>query len=181
MDTKKLAKIIKLIIEQELKRQLPKLVKEGVQKVLNESAHVTKKQVVKEEVEQDPFSLANAMLDEDRLSSGNKESSVPVTKRKKKHFTSNSVLNDILNETTPFQGSQRINETTDTLNFGTNLAQGGTEVLNTVAAGQMGRKTAQESVGSNSKGMGVETGLPALDRILNRDNSELVKKFATRK
>ena len=26
-------------------------------------------------------------------------------------------------------------------------------------------------------GLGVRTGLPGLDRILNRDNSELVKKF----
>jgi len=26
-------------------------------------------------------------------------------------------------------------------------------------------------------GLGVQTGLPGLDRILNRDNSELVKKF----
>ena len=29
----------------------------------------------------------------------------------------------------------------------------------------------------NKTGLGVKTGLPGLDKILNRDNSELVKKF----
>jgi hypothetical protein len=29
----------------------------------------------------------------------------------------------------------------------------------------------------NRGGLGVTTGLPGLDRILNRDNSELVKRF----
>jgi len=32
-------------------------------------------------------------------------------------------------------------------------------------------------VGAKKTGLGVQTGLPGLDRILNRDNSELVKKF----
>ena len=32
-------------------------------------------------------------------------------------------------------------------------------------------------VGTKKTGLGVQTGLPGLDRILNRDNSELVKKF----
>ena len=184
MDTKKLAKIIKLVVEQELKRQLPQLVKEGVQKVLNETKTVTKKRVVKEEVEQDPFSLANAMLDEDRLLTEDGHTpqveNVVAPIKEKKHYTSNSVLNDILNETVPFNGANAINEQTDTLNFGTNLAQGGKDVLNTVAAGQMGRKTVQETGSPTTGGLGVNTGLPGLDRILNRDNSSLVKKFKTR-
>jgi hypothetical protein len=36
----------------------------------------------------------------------------------------------------------------------------------------------QQMASTQSKtGLGVQTGLPGLDRILNRDNSELVKKF----
>ena len=31
--------------------------------------------------------------------------------------------------------------------------------------------------GSKTGGLGVQTGLPGLDKILNRDNSELVKRF----
>jgi hypothetical protein len=31
--------------------------------------------------------------------------------------------------------------------------------------------------GDRQGGLGVQTGLPALDRVLNRDNSALVKKF----
>ena len=34
--------------------------------------------------------------------------------------------------------------------------------------------------GPSKNGLGVTTGLPGLDRILNRDNSELVKKFSKR-
>jgi len=180
MDTKKLAKIIKLIVEQELKRQLPKLVKQGVHKVLKETKRipVTKRTQVIEE-EQDPFSLANAMLDEDRVTSGQVENVVqPI--REKKHFTSNSALNEVLNNTVPFNSAQRGTGTPDTISFGTNLAQGGTEALNQVAAGQMGKKPIS-SFGNENGGMGVQTGLPGLDRILNRDNSELVKRFKTRK
>jgi hypothetical protein len=33
------------------------------------------------------------------------------------------------------------------------------------------------SSGPKKQGLGVTTGLPGLDRILNRDNSELVKRF----
>jgi len=33
------------------------------------------------------------------------------------------------------------------------------------------------SQGGPKRGLGVSTGLAALDRVLNRDNSELVKKF----
>jgi hypothetical protein len=32
-------------------------------------------------------------------------------------------------------------------------------------------------VGGKKQGLGVTTGLAGLDRILNRDNSELVKRF----
>ena len=33
------------------------------------------------------------------------------------------------------------------------------------------------SRGPSKQGLGVNTGLPGLDKILNRDNSSLVKKF----
>jgi hypothetical protein len=33
------------------------------------------------------------------------------------------------------------------------------------------------SRGPGKQGLGVKTGLPGLDKILNRDNSSLVKKF----
>ena len=180
MDTKKLAKIIKLIVEAELKRQLPSLVKEGVQKVLNENRQVpVTKEVIEEE--QDPFSLANAMLDEDRNTNNSQVENITNSVQEKKHFTKNSVLNEILNQTTPFSSAQR--NPADTLSFGTNLAQGGTDAMTAVGNGQMGYKTPSEVPGTPKPegGLGVSTGLPGLDRILNRDNSALVKKFKTRK
>ncbi len=65
MDTKKLAQLIKLVVESEIKKQLPKLVTEEVNKrmkVLQE----TKSTSIIEEVEQDPFALAEAMLVRER-------------------------------------------------------------------------------------------------------------------
>ena len=176
MDTKKLAKIIKLIVEAELKRQLPKLVKEGVKKQLSEmkQAPVTK-EVIEEEL--DPFSLASQMLDDDREQNGG------IPEAEQKHFTKNSVLNEILNNTTPFNSSQRGTTTgMDTLSFGTNVAQGGMDAVTAVGNGQMGFQSPAEVQGTPKPagGLGVKTGLAGLDRILNRDNSELVKKFKTR-
>ena len=179
MDTKKLAKIIKVIVDHEIKKKLPALIEIGVKKVLKESIQFPVAQQIQEIEEADPFSLANAMLDEDRLSSGQVENVVAPIKERRK-LSKNSVLNDILNETKPFNSSQRINESMDTMAFGTNLAQGGTEALKSVAAGQMGRQPASSNTAPNN-GNKISTGLPGLDRILNRDNSELVKRFKTRK
>ncbi len=44
-------------------------------------------------------------------------------------------------------------------------------------AAQMGYGDIPSAGGSKKSGLGVQTGLPGLDRILNRDNSALVKKF----
>lgn len=181
MDTKKLAKIIKVIVEHELKKQLPKLIEKGVERKLNEMKLVTKttKHEILEE-EQDMFSLANAVLDNDRNNSNQVENTIsPIVKPRK--LSTNSMLNKILNETAPFSSKHR--NPTDTIQFGQNLAAGGADALNASMASNMGLSTANANPTSNGNGggMGVKTGLPGLDRILNRDNSALVKKFATRK
>jgi hypothetical protein len=62
-----------------------------------------------------------------------------------------------------------------TVSMGTSLGAGGTDALRAQMAHKMGY---QQMASTPSKtGLGVQTGLPGLDRILNRDNSELVKKF----
>ena len=53
---------------------------------------------------------------------------------------------------------------------------GGTDALRAQMAAKMGYGDMSPS-GGNRGGLGVTTGLAGLDRILNRDNSELVKKF----
>jgi hypothetical protein len=206
MDTKKLAQLIKLVVESEIKKQLPKLVTEEVNKrmkVLQE----TKSTSIIEEVEQDPFALAEAMLVRER-----KTQSVQPTKQPQKHFSKNSAINEILNQTQPFsaaqrtagpvgggssvldnfQTTQRVNESytnshipnymdaepdiDGTLNMSSTLGAGGVDAMRATMAAKMGYGDMGGST-SNRGGLGVTTGLAGLDRILNRDNSELVKKF----
>ena len=206
MDSKKLAQLIKLVVESEIKKQLPKLVTEEVNKrmkVLQE----TKSTSVIEEVELDPFALAEAMLVRERQSQ-----SVQPTEKPQKHFTKNSAINEILNQTQPFSAAQRtagqagggssvldnfqttqpVNESyanshipnymdaepdiDGTLNMSSTLGAGGIDAMRNQMAAKMGYGDMGGS-SSNRGGLGVTTGLAGLDRILNRDNSELVKKF----
>ena len=71
-----------------------------------------------------------------------------------------------------------VNESMDkTVSFSQQGAGAGLEGMRTSMAAQMGYGDFQPSGGSKKQGLGVSTGLAALDRILNRDNSELVKRF----
>ena len=201
MDTRKLAKVIKLVVERELKRQLPKLIKEGVNKVLNEQKRKAPKQrkskVIQEEVEVDPFSLANSMLDSDRITTvGTSHRNIEHNEEipAMKQLSKNPVLNEILNNTQPFQDRggppqydtpAPINENHEdmdkTLNFDSNIGAGGAEGMRTQMAAKMGYGGYGNPSTTKKEGLGVSTGLPGLDRILNRDNSTLVKQFKTRK
>ena len=205
MDTKKLAKIIKVIVEKEINAKLPALIQEGVKAELkkmgleqNPSATkiVAEEKWMDEEV--DMFALADSVIEEDR-----KQSVAP-----KKQFTKNSAINEILNQTTPFSAAQRagvvsqpsvldklpqINEVS--ANGGemeewpmmggspvtSKNAQAGMGMTRAEIAAKMGYGDMANPSGGNAGGLGVQTGLSGLDRILNRDNSELVKKFRTRK
>jgi hypothetical protein len=201
MDSKKLAQIIKLVVEQEIKKQLPKLVKEEVEKkmkVLQERAISNV-----EEIEQDPFALAESLLQKDRQ----------VQTTQQKQFTKNPTINEILNQTQPFTAAQRtagpigggssildnfqqqpINEgyanthipnymdvepdIDETISFNNPVtAQVGLGAMRNQMAAKMGYGDMVAGGGSRQGGLGITTGLAGLDRILNRDNSELVKKF----
>jgi len=191
MDTKKLAKLIKVIVEAEvaknherfLTKTFPKILEEEVSRrmkvLLEERGGVaaSSSQIVEEEV--DPFQMAEQVLQEERQQ--------PQTQ-----FTKNAVLNEVLNNTKPFTSAQRkggveqksvldkfqqpVNESMDkTVSFTQTTAGGGLESMRAQMASQMGYGDIKK--GPSKTGLGVQTGLPGLDRILNRDNSELVKKF----
>ena len=191
MDTKKLAKLIKVIVEAEvakkhesfLTKTFPKILEEEVNRrvktLLEEKGGVadSSTQIVEEEV--DPFQIAEQVLQEER-------------QQPKKQFTKNTVLNEVLNNTKPFSAEQRkgtpttksvldnfqqpVNESMDkTVTFNSQGAQGGTDMMRAQMAQKMGYGDLKK--GPSKTGLGVQTGLPGLDRILNRDNSALVKKF----
>ena len=213
MNNKQLIKVIKALVEVEvakkqelfLSKTFPKILEAEVSKRLLEVTKTSKK-VLKKKV-QDPFDMANEALRMEQSATV-----VPIqenTQAPQRTFSKNAVLNQVLNQTTPFSKAQRsgqgggasvldglpqqtqqpiVEENThipsymdaepdidQTVSMGTSLGAGGTEALRAQMAHKMGY---QQMASTQSKtGLGVQTGLPGLDRILNRDNSELVKKF----
>ena len=193
MDSKQIAKLIKVIVEAEvakkheqfLTKTFPKILEEEVNRrvktLLEEKGGVatSSTQIVEEEV--DPFLMAEQALQEER-------------EQPKRQFTKNSVLNEVLNQTQPFTAEQRkgtpttksvldnfqqepVNEGMDkTVTFTQQGAGAGLDGMRASMAAQMGYGDMKSS-GVRKTGLGVQTGLPGLDRILNRDNSELVKRF----
>ena len=213
MNNKQLIKVIKALVEVEvakkqtlfLSKTFPKILEAEVSKRLLEVTSVPKK-ALKKKV-QDPFDMANEALRVEQSATV-----VPIQENiqaPQRTFSKNAVLNQVLNQTTPFSKAQRsgqgggasvldslpqqtqqpiVEENThipsymdaepdidQTVSMGTSLGAGGPEALRAQMAHKMGYQTVGTQ--SNKSGLGVQTGLPGLDRILNRDNSELVKKF----
>ena len=185
MNNKQLIKVVKALVEVEvakkhekfLTEQFPAILAEAVKGTINPS-NKTITNVVNEEV--DPFKMAEQVLQTER------------EEPPKRNLSKNPTLNEVLNNTTPFSAEQRkgtpttksvldkfqqpVNESMDkTVTFNSQGAQGGTDMMRAQMAQKMGYGDVRR--GHNKQGLGVQTGLPGLDRILNRDNSELVKKF----
>ena len=189
MDSKQLVKVIKTIVEAEvaknhekfLTKTFPKILEEEVNKRLKEvkgGIVPSSTQLVEDDVV-DPFEQAEIALQEERT-------------QPKRQFTKNEKLNEVLNNTKPFSAEQRkgtpttksvldnfqqpVNESMDkTVTFNSQGSQGGTDMMRAQMAQKMGYGDIKQQ--PSKTGLGVQTGLPGLDRILNRDNSELVKKF----
>ena len=189
MDSKQLVKVIKVIVEAEvakkhekfLKTQFPAILDEAVKSKMKTLKKTTTKKVVSEEV--DPFEMANQVLQNER------------EEQPKIQFSKNAAINEVLNNTQPFSKEQRsggvqkksvldnfqqqtVNESMDkTVEFTQQGAGAGLDGMRTSMAAQMGYGDMPGVGGSKQGGLGVQTGLAGLDRILNRDNSALVKKF----
>ena len=175
MDVRKLRKLIERVVAKEVKKQLPIWLEQMG------TAHSNKRLTEVDEVEVDPFKLANAVLEQDR---GVVNSTSPPNV-KMKRLSSNPMLNEILNETTPFNMTPMdsaipVDSDDKTVNFDTNIAESGIDGLKAQMAQKMGYGDVAPINTPENSGMGVTTGLSGLDRILNRDNSELVKRFKTR-
>ena len=163
MNTDKLLKAIQILIKEELKEQLPALIKEGVKaemkKMLAEGKQPAKPKTT-------GLSMAKAMLDDELI-----EESVSTKVVPQKQFSKNPMINQILNETRG--GIPQGDGGFRTMSFG----QGdmGSIVGKTAIAEKMGYGDLAK--GPSPTGLGVNTGVPELDKALNRDYSELVKRF----
>lgn len=193
MDSKKLVKVIKTIVEAEvakkheafLTKTFPKILEEEVSRRINSIGSKENLSLSTISEELDPFEKVNEVLEKERA------------KQPQKHFTRNEKINEVLNNTKPFTKEQRaggtatksvldnlpqqpVNEGMDkTVSFdSTDVAMGGgvPPNLQHSMAAKMGYGDIPTQ-GSRKGGLGVSTGLAGLDRILNRDNSALVKKF----
>ena len=162
MNTDKLLKAIQILIKEELKEQLPALIKETVRaevkKLIAEGKQPAKSQPI-------GLSMAKAILEDDVVMESVKE------KVEQKKFSKNPMINQILNETRG--GIPQGDGGFRTMNFG----QGdmGSIVGKTALAEKMGY--GDMAKGPQPTGLGVNTGVAEIDKALNRDYSELVKRF----
>jgi len=163
MDTDKLLKAIQILIKEELKEQLPALIKETVRaevkKLIAEGKQPAKSQPI-------GLSMAKAILEDEPIVESVQQKHAPH-----KQFSKNPMINQILNETRG--GIPQGDGGFRTMNFG----QGdmGSIVGRTAIAEKMGYGDLAK--GPSPTGLGVQTGVPELDKALNRDYSELVKRF----
>ena len=162
MNTDKLLKAIQILIKEELKEQLPALIKETVRtemkKMIAEGKQPAKPKTT-------GLSMAKAMLDDETIMESVASKVTPT-----KQFSKNPMINQILNETAmaPSTGDGY-----RTMSFG----QGdmGSIVGRTAIAEKMGYGDLAK--GPQPTGLGVNTGVAELDKAFNRDYSELVKRF----
>ena len=163
MNTDKLLKAIQILIKEELKEQLPALIKESVQKEVKRLLSEGKQPV---QPKNTGLSMAKAMMEDEPIQESVQQKHAPH-----KQFSKNPMINQILNETAmaPVTGDGGFR----TMNFG----QGdmGSIVGRTAIAEKMGYGDLAK--GPSPTGLGVQTGVPELDKALNRDYSELVKRF----
>lgn len=163
MDMDKLLEAIQILVKEELKEQLPALIKEGVKAEMKKMLSETK--VAPKPVSKS-ISMAKAILGDDTI-----KESVAQTEVSAKQYSKNPIINQILNETRG--GIPQGDGGFRTMNFGQGdigSIAGRTAVADKMGYGDMAK-------GPSPTGLGVNTGVAEIDKALNRDYSELVKRF----
>ena len=163
MDTDKLLKAIQILIKEELKEQLPALIKESVQKEVKRLLSEGKQPV---QPKNTGLSMAKAMMEDEPIQESVQQKVAP-----QKTFSKNPMINQILNETRG--GIPQGDGGYRTMNFGQGdmgSLVGGTALAEKMGYGEMAK-------GPSPTGLGVNTGVAEIDKALNRDYSELVKRF----
>jgi hypothetical protein len=165
MDTDKLLKAIQILIKEELKATLPKLVKESVK--MEVKRILAENKVSQPKKAENSLSMANAIL-------GNEDTILENVE--KKAYTKNSMINDILNETRMQYAGAPYEVSESTMVFDSSNVPTGNGISPNLRA-QMAAKMGYSDVAGQKTGLGVQTGVAELDKAFNRDYSELVKRF----
>jgi hypothetical protein len=158
----KLLEAIQILIKEELKEQLPSLIKEGVKAEMKKMLSETK---VAPKPQSKGISMAKAILNDEPIQESVQNKVQP------KIFSKNPMINQILNETQG--GIPQGDGGYRSMSFG--QADMGSIVGRTAVAEKMGY--GDMARGPQTTGLGVNTGHDAIDKALNRDYSELVKRF----
>lgn len=163
MNTDKLIKAIQILVKEEVKAVLPTLVKEAVRietaKLLKENKQLKQKLVTKE--------TAPTFMDMEV-----RESVQPT-----KQLSKNPILNDVLNQTKPFNSTVNENVQTDewrTMGYDSSM-------VDTIGRASIAEKMGYGDFGASKQGLGVQTGNQALDKAFNRDYSQLIKAMDKKK
>lgn len=164
MDTDKLVKAIQIIVAEEIKVVLPKLVKEGVKREMAKLLKENKQ--LREAIKKPKVTKEPSFMDENVVEQ-------PV--QPQKPLSKNPILNEVLAQTQPFNSTQRQSTGEDyrTMNFTSNDTHtlGASNIAQKMGYGDMAPK----------QGLGVQTGNAALDKALNRDYSGLMKAIDKKK
>jgi hypothetical protein len=162
MNTDKLIKAIQILVKEEVKAVLPTLVKEAVR---IETAKLLKENKQLREALKPQKPVQSTFMD------------TPVVEtimhtQPQKSLSKNPVLNDILNQTKPFNAP--INESQSHEEW--RSVSYDSSMVDTVGRASIAEKMGYgDMIGGQRQGLGVQTGVPALDKALNRDYSQLIK------
>ena len=157
MNTDKLVKAIQIIVEEEVSRRVPKLVREGVKKefanLLRENKQL--KEALKPQPKKVKEEYVPTYMDEDF---------VVENKQPQKQLSKNPILNEVLSQTVGFNSS---------------MAQGGVDMMRQQMASKIGYGDVQ--AGPSPNGIGIDTGNEIVNKALNRDYSQLMKSMDKKK
>jgi hypothetical protein len=163
MNTDKLIKAIQILVKEEVKMVLPTLIKEAVRmetiKLLKENKQLKQKLVSKEAI---PTFM---------------DMEVHESVQPKKQLSKNPILNEVLNQTKPFNAS--VNETVQTDEWRTIGYD--SSMVDTIGKASIAEKMGYGDFGTPKQGLGIQTGNQALDKAFNRDYSQLVKAMDKKK
>ena len=162
---KKILKVIKSIVEVEIAKEreylLTNIFPKLLQEQLTENTPTTKTRRYDDG--------SNKIISKNKILDEILKSTKPFTPEERSGKSSSSVL-DV------FENSQVQNSYIPSYESAEPDIDMGT-ISNPIGIGTSYVGSVQNNTQPNSGGLGVKTGLAGLDRILNRDNSELVKKF----
>jgi hypothetical protein len=178
MNTDKLVKAIQIIVKEEIKEVLPKLVKEGVKKEMTRLLKENKqlREALKPQKPQEPTFMDEPIIEN------------TLHNQKPKQLSKNPVINEILNQTQPFNSQQRQGVGTPTYAGAPMEVSNGTMAFDSTSTHTLGAQNIAQQMGygdmampGQRQGLGVQTGNPAIDKALNRDYSGLIKAMDKKK